>query len=656
MERPGDGGHTSGRNIYLDNVELEEARKRWFALCDELGVPVPLPSVELVTGDSEGMVTSEPLFARVSSPPFHSSAMDGVAVRAASTYGASEVSPVTLRLGEEVEFIDTGEPLPPGFDAVIMVEDLNAVDEGIFEITRPAAPWQHVRPLGEDIVQTELVLPRGHRIRPADIGALLNAGIAKVPVRRRPVVAIIPTGTELVEDPGDLGPGRVMESNSWVLAAFARSLGAEAIRMDLVIDDYESIRSSVEEALQRADVVVVNAGTSAGREDFTRAVIAELGRVAVHGVAMRPGKPVVLGAARGRAVVGLPGFPVANFRGAQEFLEPMVLAMMGLPPLRPPSIGAHLARKVFSTPGFDEFVQVKLGRVGNEVVAVPLPRGSGVSMSLVRSDGVVRIPAGSEGLERWKEVEVILHHADANIEGTILAIGSHDISLDLLASRIRQVDPALGLASANVGSMGGIMAVKQGQAHIAGTHLLDPETGEFNVPYILRQMSPGEAVLITLGRREQGILVPPGNPRGITGIEDLARDDVLFINRQKGSGTRLLLDFSLNEEGLDPGQVSGYEREVFTHTAVAAAVAGGTADAGLGVLAAARALGLDFVGVSSERYDLLVAASFTGTRRFEALMEVLRDPSYRSEVEALGGYDLSHSGEEIPLGGEREDG
>lgn len=516
MDKSGDSGHASGRNIYLDNVELEEAGKRWFALCEEMGVPVPLPSVRVVTGDSEGMVTSEPLFARVSSPPFHSSAMDGVAVSAASTYGASEATPVTLRLGKDIELIDTGEPLPQGFDAVIMVEDLSEVGEGAFEVIKPAAPWQHVRPLGEDIVQTELVLPRGHRIRPADIGALLNAGLASVPVSRRPVVAIIPTGTELVEDPRDLGPGRVMESNSWVLAAFVRSLGAEAIRLDLVRDDYETIRSSVEEALERADVVVINAGTSAGREDFTRAVIEELGRLAVHGVAMRPGKPVVLGAARGRAAIGLPGFPVANFRGAQEFLEPMILAMMGLPPLRPPSIKAHLARKVFSVPGFDEFLQVKLGRVGTDVVAVPLPRGSGVSMSLVRSDGVVRIPGESEGLERWKEVEVILHHADANIDGTILVIGSHDISLDLLASRIKQVDPSLGLASANVGSMGGIMAVKQGQAHIAGTHLLDPETGQFNVPHVLRQIPHGEAVLITLGMRQQGLLVPPGNPKGLS--------------------------------------------------------------------------------------------------------------------------------------------
>ncbi len=637
------------RNIYLDNVPLGEALERWLELCRKEGVPFPLQTAMVATGSALGMVTAEPLFARVSSPPFHSSAMDGVAVRAEATYGASETSPVTLRLGTDIELIDTGEPLPEGFDAVIMVEELNEVSEGTYEVIKPATPWQHVRPLGEDIVQTELVLPRGHRIRPVDIGALLNAGYGGVPVRRRPVVAVIPTGTELVEDPAQLAPGKIMESNSWTLAAFARSCGAEPVRHDLVIDDYELIRDTMESALETADVVVINAGTSAGREDFTRAVIEELGTVAVHGVAMRPGKPVVLGAARGKPVIGLPGFPVANYRGAQEFLGPLIAEFSGLPRRPSDAIEAKLARKIFSTPGFDEFVQVKLGRVNDEVVAVPLPRGSGVSMSLVRSDGVVQVPARSEGIGRWERVRVILQDAESNIEGTILAIGSHDVSLDLLASRIRQEDPLLSLASANVGSMGGIMAIKQGQAHIAGTHLLDPETGEFNVSYILKQVEPDDVLLVTLGFRSQGLMVPPGNPKGIGGIEDLSRDDVLYVNRQRGSGTRLLLDFKLKSEGLDPADVTGYEREMFTHTAVAAAVAGGTADAGLGVLAAARALKLEFIPVADERYDLLVLRSFSRTRAYEALLRVLTDADYRREVEALGGYDLSLAGNEVQL-------
>lgn len=643
------------RNIYLDNLRLEEALDRWLETCRREGVRFPLPAVTRPTAEALGLVTAEPLFAKLSSPPFHSSAMDGIAVKAESTYGANENSPLRLELGRDAELIDTGEPLPPGFDAVVMVEDLDEVEEGVYEIIHPAAPWQHVRPLGEDIVQSELVLPAGHRITPADIGALLSAGFREVPVRPRPLVAVIPTGTELIEDPAELAPGRIIESNSWTLAAFARRSGADAVRMELVPDDYETIKRSIASALEGADIVVVNAGTSAGREDFTRAIIEELGRVAVHGVAMKPGKPVVLGAACGRPVLGLPGFPVANFRGAQEFLAPMIAELVGASARARPGIRAKLARKIFSTPGFDEFVQVKLGVVDDRVIAVPLPRGSGVSMSLVRSDGVVRIPAESEGLGRWEDVEVALNHPDTAVEGTILAVGSHDVALDILASRIALADPAVTLASANVGSMGGIMAIKERQAHVAGTHLLHPESGEFNIPYVLERLEPGSFALVTLCLRSQGLMVPPGNPKGITGVEDLERDDVLIINRQRGSGTRLLLDYRLKEAGVDPGRVTGYEREMFTHTAVAAAVQGGTADTGLGVLAAARALGLDFVPVASERYDLLVLDSFVGTAGYRAMIGAITDPEYRRQVEALGGYDLSGAGEVLQATGKREE-
>ena len=637
------------RNIYLDNVPLPEALERWLGLCREEGTVFPVDTETVAVEDSCGRVTAEPLFAALSSPPFHASAMDGVAVRSSATFPASESSPVRLSIGADIEFIDTGEPLPEGFDAVIMVEDLNPVAGDAFEVIKPAAPWQHVRPLGEDIVETELVVPAGHVIRPVDIGALLNAGLTRIPARRAPRVLIIPTGTELVERPEDLRPGKVMESNSWLLAAYARSLGAAAERMDLVADDLGVITAAFDDALSRADAVVINAGTSAGREDFTRSVIESRGRVAVHGVAMRPGKPVVLGVAVKKPVIGLPGFPVANYRGAVEFLGPLIDEFLGLSRRRAVTVKARLARKVFSAPGFDEFVQVKVGTVGGEVVAVPLPRGSGVSMSLVRADGVVRIPAASEGAGRREEVEVSLYDRDADIEGTILAIGSHDISLDLLASRIRRDDPSLSLASANVGSMGGIIAIKQKQAHVAGTHLLDPESGRFNVPYILREISSDDAVLVHLCWRDQGLMVPRGNPRGIEGIGDLRREDVLFINRQVGSGTRLLLDNELRGAGIDPRSVSGYEREMFTHTTVAAAVAGGSADVGLGVLAAARALGLEFIPVARERYDLLVLRSFVGSPGFRALECALADPCFRAEVESLGGYDLSRSGEIIKL-------
>lgn len=637
------------RNLFLKNVPIGEALDRWLALCVEGGAGFPLETVSVPTGESAGMVTAEPQFARLSSPPFHSAAMDGIAVRAEHSYGASENNPVIFTLGENSEWIDTGEPLPDRYNAVIMVEELDEMREGVFEVIRPAFPWQHVRPLGEDIVQSELILPRGHLIRAVDIGALINGGITEVPVRRRPVIAIVPTGTELVEDPRLVAPGKVMESNSWTLSAFIRDCGAEVRRHELLVDDYQLIRDAIKAELASVDAVVINAGTSAGREDFTRAIVEELGTVAVHGVAMRPGKPVVLGVIGDKPVIGLPGFPTANFRGAQEFLVPLIARFSGLPSERGRYVKARLARKLFSVPGFDEFVQVKLGRVEEEVVAVPLHRGSGVSMSLVRSDGTVKVPAACEGIGRWATVDVLLYSDEVNIDGTILAIGSHDISLDLLSSRIREENPRLHLASANVGSMAGVMAIRDRQAHIAGTHLLDTATGRYNVSFVRKIMGAEGASLIILAFRMQGLLVRRGNPKGITGVEDLADERLTYINRQKGAGTRILFDFELERHGIMPSDVPGYEREVFTHTAVAAAVAGGTADVGMGVLAAAQALDLEFIPVARERYDLLVLESFTSTTAYYTLIDILNDPEYRGEVESLGGYDLSSAGTEVSL-------
>lgn len=637
------------RNIYLENKPLDEALGKWLAALHEEGVRIPGGTETVPTWEASGRVTSEPLFAKVSSPPFHSSAMDGVMVEATRTYGATETSPIRLKLGTDIAMIDTGEPLYGEFDAVIMIEELNEIEPDLFEIIKPVAPWENVRPLGEDIVETELIVPQGHRIEPVDMAALLNGGITSVPVRTTPLVVIIPTGTELVEDPSDLGPGKVMESNSRALSAYVENLGGNALRMSLVPDDFETIDDSFSKALETGDIVVTNAGTSAGREDFTRAIIEKHGRVIVHGVAMKPGKPVILGIAEGKPVIGLPGYPVANFRGAMEFLGPLVNRMLGLPSGQKNRIEAKLARKIFSSPGFDEFVQVKVGKVDNQVIAVPLPRGSGASMSMVRSDGVVRIPPEEEGVARWDRVEVLLQKSDINVEGNILAIGSHDIALDILASYVIRKDPGVSLASANVGSMGGIMAIKQGQAHIAGTHMLDPETGEFNVPYILRQLKSHEVELVHLAWRTQGFIVLPGNPKGICKAEDLARDDIKFVNRQKGSGTRLLLDHLLGSNGIDSDLITGYKREMFTHTAVAAAVAGGTADTGVGVLAAAQALKLDFIPLESERYDLLIKGSFIGSPGYNALISAIHDPGFKEDVEKLGGYDMSESGKVIAM-------
>jgi putative molybdopterin biosynthesis protein len=290
---------------------------------------------------------------------------------------------------------------------------------------------------------------------------------------------------------------------------------------------------------------------------------------------------------------------------------------------------------------------VKLGRVGDRVTATPLQRGAGIIMSLVRADGLVLIPRFSEGVHAGAEVTVDLLRRPEEVERTIVAIGSHDLTLDLLSSELSKRDAGLSLSSSNVGSLGGLIALQRGEAHLSGSHLLDEETGEYNLPYVRRLLKGRSVVLVNLVYRDQGLIVPPGNPKGIRGIEDLLREDVRFVNRQKGAGTRVLLDYRLKQIGVDPLRIEGYRREEFTHLAVAASVAGGTADTGLGILAAARALKLDFVPILKERYDLVIPREQYESDLLRPLLEILRGPTFRQQVEALGGYDASQMGEVV---------
>ncbi len=659
------------RRYYLEDRALDDAYARFEAALVRDGGVVPLPAEPAPLAEALGRVTAAPIWANLSSPHYHAAAMDGVAVRAAETAGATESTPLRLALGRQAIWVDTGDPLPPDTDAVIMAEHVQDLGDEV-EIMAAVAPWQHVRPLGEDIVATELVLPENHRLRPVDLGALAAAGHTSVPVRRRPRVAIIPTGTELVSIPmrleardlrlagGDqpqtsslkslastLKPGEIIEFNSLMLAGQVSEWGGQAARLAPVPDRRELLRAAVEQALANHDIVVVNAGSSAGSEDYTAAVLAEIGMVAVHGVAIRPGHPVILGVAQSKPVLGLPGYPVSAVLTAELFLRPLIYRMQGQLPPRRPSMPAVFSRKLLSPIGEDEFVRVTLGQVDDRVIATPLTRGAGVVMSLVRADGLVRVPRFSEGLHPGAEVQVELLRDPAEIASTIVAIGSHDLALDLLASHIRRFAPAVRLSSANVGSLGGLMALKRRDAHLAGTHLLDEATGEYNRAFLDRLLPGEDVVLINLSYRDQGFIVPDGNPQGLRDLADLARPDVRFVNRQKGSGTRVLLDYHLKRCEIDPARIAGYEREEFTHMAVAAAVLSGAASAGLGILAAARALGLDFVPLFQERYDLAIPRRHWESQLLAPLRQALASDEYRAAVTALGGYDLREMGREM---------
>ncbi len=635
------------REFYLEDIPLEQALQKFFAALERAGSPGLSPVERIPVEEGLGRVTAQPIWAEISSPHYHASAMDGAAVRAEDTIGASETSPVRLKIGEQAQWIDTGEPLPGSYNAVIMIEHIQTIDEKVIEIMSPVAPWQHVRPIGEDIVASELLLPQNHTMRPVDLGAAAAAGMTHLEVRCWPKVAILPTGSELVSPGNDLKPGDIIEFNSLMLAGLVKEWGGEPTRFPISPDEPEQLKAAIQRALAEHDIVVINAGSSAGSEDYTTLLIAQLGEVIVHGVAIRPGHPVVLGIVGDKPVIGIPGYPVSAALTLELFVKPLVHRLLGLAAPKRPRVEATMTRKVFSPMGEDEFLRVKVGKVGEKLVATPLQRGAGIVMSLVRADGLVCIPRGSEGVHEGERIKVELLHPLEEVENTIVVIGSHDLALDVLADHLHKQYPQMSLSSSNVGSLGGLLALKRGEAHLAGSHLLDEETNEYNLPDVKRLLPDQEIFIVNLVYREQGLIVAGGNPKGIAGLEDLARPEVSFVNRQRGAGTRVLLDLNLKGLGIDSASIKGYERTEFTHLAVAAAVDGGSADAGLGIYSAARALKLDFIPLMKERYDLVIPRAYYESPLLEPLLDILQQPSFQADVEALGGYDTSQMGQVV---------
>ncbi|MGZ9226413.1 MAG: molybdopterin biosynthesis protein, partial [Anaerolineales bacterium] len=519
------------------------------------------------------------------------------------------------------------------------------------------APWSHVRPLGEDIVATQLVLPAGHVLKPADLGAIAASGHQEIKVARRPRVAILPTGTELVPIGSQLKAGDILEYNSLVLAAQIKSMGGEPTRFSIIKDDFDLICERVQEAVQTHDLILLNAGSSAGADDFSARVVETLGTLLVHGVAVRPGHPVILGTIDCGSspgdqilnspssivpIIGVPGYPVSAALTVDIFVEPLIATWLGRRPRELPAEKATLTRKIVSPPGDDDFVRVAVGKVGDKLLAAPLSRGAGVITSLVQADGLALIPRGVQGVEAGEKVQVRLYRSKSEIERTIFCIGSHDLTLDLMSQFLAEHDRRL--ASANVGSQGGLIALRRGEAHLAGSHLLNPETGEYNISYIRQYMPDIPVKVVALVGRDQGLMVKRGNPKDIKSLEDLTKPQVQFVNRQRGAGTRVLLDYHLSTMKIEPEHIVGYSQEEYTHLGVAAAIASGRADCGLGIAAAAQALDLEFLALFQERYDLVIPKMFAEDDLLAPLFGLLADSRFREAVAQLPGYDVSVMG------------
>ena len=642
---------SNGRNIYLKMKTLKEAREILFDLFPSDKV---LSSEFVQVPDSAGRALAEAVTAKLSSPHFHASAMDGIAVKAENTFGANELSPMELTVGENAFLVNTGNMLPENTNAVIMVEYINVIDENRLEIEAPAYPWQNVRKMGEDIVATELLFPRNHVITPYCLGALLSGGIFSVLVKKKPKVLIIPTGSELVDWQNavieDIKPGQALETNSFVLGKLIESCGGSFIRHEIIKDDMKKIKAAVHDAINSDfDIVLIMGGSSAGSEDYAKNIISDLGEVHIHGVTIMPGKPVIIGSVNNKPVFGMPGYQVSSIVAFEQFVKPLICRMLEQPDNERKKVEVELTRKIASKLGVEEFLRVKLGVVGDRIVATPLPRGAGCITTLTRADGIIRIPNHIEGLNTYEKVDAELLRPLSFIKNTIVAVGSHDNSLDVLADQIRSKHSNITFSSSNVGSMGGLMAIKKGVCHLAGSHLLDTEDGSYNISYIKKYLPNISIKLVNFVFRDQGLIVPPGNPKKIKGIEDLSRDDIVFINRQAGSGTRILLDYRLQQLGIEPQAIRGYENEEYTHMSVAVAVLSRVADVGLGIYAAAKALNLNFIPVVTEQYDLVIPKEHFESKNIRILLETINTAKFKKRVEALGGYNTERTGEIIAI-------
>ncbi|WP_223595226.1 molybdopterin biosynthesis protein [Neobacillus bataviensis] len=628
------------RKIYLEDKPRLEAR-------DEILAASRLnPEKEyLSAADAIGRVTAEPIFARVSMPHYHASAMDGVAVIAEATYNAHEQNPLHLKRGGQFSYVDTGNAIPSPFNAVIMIEHVQVIDEDTIEIIEPATPWQHIRPIGEDIVQEEMLFPQGHVLRPADLGVLLAAQQTVIPVVKKPVVTIIPTGNELVDAASELASGNIIEFNGTVFAGFVKEWGGEPKLHAIVKDEPDRIKEALLEAAETSDIIVINAGSSAGSKDYTVHIIAEIGEVFTHGVAARPGKPVILGKINEKIVVGVPGYPVSAYLALEWFVRPLVCKYLGIPVPERQKVTVKLGRRIVSSMGAEDFVRMNIGFVNGQFVANPLTRAAGVTMSYVRADGLLIVPPNVIGYEQGDTAEVELLRPLGEIEKAIVFSGSHDMTIDLLSSELKRVRNDMKIVSSHVGSMAGIMAIRKGEAHVAGIHLLDPSTKQYNISYVRKIVAGLDIVLYPFLKRKQGWILPKGNPLEIEAAADLVRTNANFVNRQKGAGTRILFDLLLKKAGLSEEDINGYDREMFSHLAVAAEVKGDTHGAGLGIYPAAKAMDLEFIPVADEEYDLLMTRSFYESESGRLLISLIQSARFKEQVEKIGGYQVVENAE-----------
>ena len=628
---------------YLTNISLEKAKQDYLEVLIKNGMEHKSEVISVM--DAAGRITAGPVYARICAPHYNASAMDGIALEARLTFGASETGPALLT-ADQYKRLNTGDPIPHDCDCVIMIEDvIEAGDKSsMIKLYEAAAPWQHIRQIGEDICAGEIIMLSYSPVTPSALGAMIAGGVTEISVIKRPLVGIIPTGDEIVPPTSDPKEGDILEFNSSIFSAMLRTWGAETKVYPIVPDNLEKIIKALKTALSQCDIVILNAGSSAGSEDFASDAISDIGEVLYHGLAIKPGKPAILGYQGSKPVLGVPGYPVSGIIVIEQLLRPIIEFLNKDIYETDKYTDAVLSKSVVSTLKYKEFVRVRMGYVGDRLIASPLNRGSGVVTSFMKADGIIEVPQGVEGYESGASVNVKLLRSDEELRRSLVVIGSHDPLLDELAELLRIRYGDVSMSSAHVGSMGGLLAVRRGEAHVTGTHLLDIETGEYNSSFVRKLLPKGGARLVQCVKRTQGIIAQKGNPKGIAKIADIAQSGLRYVNRQKGSGTRILIDYLCDKDNIGTELIYGYDREELTHTSVAALIAANSADAGLGVFSAAKLYDLDFIPICQEQYDLLIPDNSWELPMVQKMLEVLKSDAFRDRMDALGGYELDAPG------------
>lgn len=649
---------------FHDIVTIAEARRRL-----EEHFPAKQEVEEVPLEDALGRVVARDVVAGIDVPPFDRASMDGYAVIAKDTFYADEESPVELELRGYIRAGDsspheittgtcigiaTGAAMPKGANAVVMVEYTEQVEKAgkkFVRIYKPVAPGENVMAAGTDIMRGEVVLRQGMRLTPREIGVLAALGMREVEVYRSPRVAIISTGDEIVAPGEELSFGKIYDVNAYAIAQAVRECGGEPNFLGIVRDDPAELKEKLEEALaQDYDIVITSGGTSAGMGDLSYRVIDELGEpgILVHGVAIKPGKPTIIGVANGKPIFGLPGYPTSAMITFDVFVAPVIRKLAGLEAPERKRVKAKTAMKFYSASGRYEYKLVNLVRGSDgSYSAYPVLTGSGAITTLAEADGYIEIPENVEMLGEGEEHEVILLSESIKLSDLTI-IGSHCIGVDLLVSLMSKEKP-LKAKIINVGSSGGLAAVRKGESDISGTHLIDEATGEYNIPFIHRLGLADKAYLVRGYDREQGLVVAKGNPKGIASIADLLREDVRFINRNPGSGTRVLFDLELKKLAEERGvsiselarEIKGYEIEAKSHSAIAAAVAYGRADAGLAIRTVAEQYDLDFIPLREEKYDFAIPREKMAKPEVKRFIATLASEEFKKLLETTPGLNAN---------------